>query len=123
MKQKKLVLTPEEENLILEKRKQKELEEGRDRPKKIGYLKHDLYFYISRSRGREDSYSDIITQFEKDLLVRKFLENFNLISTNTKFECYFTDNGVEYWNEEDGWIQEQSSDWAKENLINIQDIK
>ena len=119
MEQKKLVLTPEEENLILEKRKQKELEEERDRPKKVGFLKGGLYYYIS---ARPDC-PNIITQSEKDSIVNEFLERFNLIPVNTKVNCYFTDDGEEYWNDEEGWIEEQDSGWAKEKLINIQDIK
>ena len=125
MKQKKLKLTSEEENLILEKRKQKELEEERDKPKKTGFFKENKYlYYPSRIESEGGCYSDLITKSEKDVLVKKFLNNFILIKAGTKFVCFIDDDGFELWFDDAGiGVEEMDSDWAKENLINIQDIK
>jgi hypothetical protein len=123
MKQKKLKLTPEEELLILEKRRQKELEEERDRPKKMGFFKEDKYLYYTSRIESEGDYSELITKSKKDALVKKFLDNFVLIKAGTKFVC-FIDDGIEFWFDDVGiGIEEEDADWAKENLTNIQDIK
>jgi len=123
MNQKKLELTPEEELLILEKRRQKELEEERDRPKKMGFFKEDKYLYYTSRIESEGDYSELITKSKKDALVKKFLDNFVFIKAGTKFVC-FIDDGIEFWFDDVGiGIEEEDADWAKENLTNIQDIK
>lgn len=124
MKQKKLKLTPEEEDLILEKRKQKELEEDCNKSKKMGFFKEDKYLYYSRIESENGCYSELITKSEKDSLVKKFLNNFVLIKAGTKFVCFLDKEGTELWYDDVGiGIEEEDADWAKENLINTQDIK
>ena len=121
MKQKKLVLTPEEENLILEMRKKKKLEEDRNKPKKMGFLKHNIYFYSQPHMP--ETYASMITQSEKDSLIEDYESCFSLLESGTKCVC-FIDDGVELWFDDVNFgIEERDSDWAKENLINIQDIK
>lgn len=120
MKQKKLVLTTEEEKLILEERKKKE----RNKPRKIGFLKEDLYEY-NPPTGKYGLWS-FFNESEKNIEIEQFKLLFKrTMCAGEEFVCFINDDkNEEFWYDRDGRGYEcLSSNWAKENLINIQDIK
>jgi hypothetical protein len=122
MNQKKLELTPEEEKLILEKREkeetEKQIKEDESKPKKVGVTKHNLYFFYPK-KAPED-YDNIINESEKDSWQAYYDSAFKLIPTGSEMRCWIK-RGKEIWSGSS--IFEKDSDWAKENLIDIQDIK
>ncbi len=118
MKQKKLELTPEEENLILEKRKKEESNKAR----KIGFLKEDIYEY-DPPLGKFGLWS-FLSESGKNTEIKIFKSCFRkTLSAGSEFSCY-VENGKDCWYDNNGCGYEcLDSHWAKENLINIQDIK
>lgn len=109
-------LTKEEEKLILKKRK----EVDRNLPKKIGFLKHDLYSFD------EPSYDNywILDKKEKDLIVKDFLTHFELVvPAGSKFVCFINEDDKEQWFDDICYgIEGMPADWAKKNLKGIKRI-
>lgn len=122
MKQKKIELTPEEENLILKKREkekiEKQIKEDESKPKKVGFTKHNLYCF--NPKKRPEDYENIINESEKDSWEAYYDSAFSLIPSGSQVKCWI-ESGEEIWS--GSYIDDKDSDWAKENLINIQDIK
>lgn len=122
MKQKKLELTSEEEQLILKKREKDEIEkqikEDESKPKKVGFTKYNLYFFYPKHAP--ENYDNVIDEFEKEELEAYYSDFFTLIPAGTELKCWI-ERGQEIWS--GSYINEKDSGWAKENLINIQDIK
>lgn len=118
-------LTKQEEKLILEKRA---LEEAQ-KPKKVGILKHDLYYFSERYPEVRFSVEDLVKEnlwwLTKDTIL-SIVENIKgellsgiLIKEGTLFECYI-DGGVEEWYDTTNTgIEGYGSEWANKNLINI----
>lgn len=109
-------LTSEEEQLILEHRKNKE----KNSVKKIGVLKHDLFTYIENKSPMIDYDYENLTDREVKERCLKFETCFELCAPKgTKFICY-TDDGEECWYDDEnlGFV-ELSSDWARKHLENI----
>lgn len=123
-------LTKEEEKLILEKRKKEE--EGR--PKKEGFLKHDLIYFSSGYPEVKIDIEDIIEEekgwyftqevVEKimDRCRKKFTVDTIVIKRETQCQC-FIDNGEEVWYSDDGNIEQYSKEWAEKHLRDIREIK
>jgi hypothetical protein len=122
MNQKKLELTPEEQQLILKKREkekfEKQIKEDESKPKKVGVTKHNLYCF--NPKNRPEDYDNIINESEKEEWEAYYESAFELIPPGTEIKCWI-ECGQEIWS--GSYIDEKDSDWAKENLINIQDIK
>ena len=122
MKQKKLKLTPEEEKLILKKREkeetEKQIKEDESKPKKVGFTKHNLYHFYPKHTPED--YDSVLNESEKDSWKCYYDDFFTLILPGTEMRCWIK-RGEEVWS--GSAIYEKDSDWAKENLINIQVIK
>ena len=110
-------LTKEEERLILKKRK----EADKYLPKKIGFLKHDLYSFD------EPSYDNnwIVDEKEKTLMVKDFLTHFELaVPAGSKFVCFINEDDREQWFDDVCYgIEGMPVEWAKKHLKNIERIK
>lgn len=126
-------LTEEEREIILAKRR----EEENNKPKKVGFLKHDLFFiksyhterlfrftitrFIQESKGwwfEKRTIQDVIKEIEKEMFELK-------APAGTKFVCYIDiDNDEEIWFDDNGiGLEEMDSDWAAQHLENIQPYK
>ena len=120
-------LTEEEKQIILEKRRKKEVEkrekEEVEKSKKIAYLKEDLYF--CQNDFDVDFYDTFITKIVRDEIIQKITEQFKLaVPKGTEFVCFIEKNGEESWYDNAGYgIEYCSSDWAKKHLINIKKMK
>ena len=114
MTKNKLKLTPEEEWLILQRRKSEEAK----KPKKIGFLKEDMYEF-NPPPGKFGLWN-FFTFSETNSLIKEFKECFKkTLLAGSKFICYI-ENGKESWYDCDNFGYERlNSDWAKENLINV----
>lgn len=111
-------LTEEEKQIIIDKR----IKEEGSKPKKTGILKHDLY--ISTDMSFEDyPMNETLTYDQLLEYVEKFKESFVKHPKGMEFECYI-ENGIESWSDvEDGYIECQDAQWAKENLEKIKKYK
>ena len=122
-----MYLTEEEKKIILAKRR----EENKKNPKKVGILKHNLYYINYGDAGykydltefmgeggftSKDNVLKIVKEIQDDLL------SDTTIYKGTKFESYMVD-GFERWTDENGDLCEMDSYWALENLKNIRTIK
>lgn len=113
-------ITEEEKNLILENR----LLEEEGKPKKTAYLKHNLYFFSSKSINSNGLCGSFITKKEIDNYILSIRKSFKLyiVPANTKFVC-FMNNKKESWYDDYGYgIEKMSAEWAKIHLINIKNI-
>lgn len=120
-----MILSDDEKELILAKRKQEES----NSPIKVGFLKHDLtqnvllgdIFSIDDLGGLECA--DYITTgtFEKAIskLKNEFYFSRWRLPRETLFACY-KERGAEIWYDDAGFGLEEYSEWADEHLINIQ---
>lgn len=110
-------LTLEEKQFILNKRKQDDL----NKPKKIGYLKHDL-FILKESVNR---YSGaLLTKLEKDEIIKNFISGFELVSkAGAEYDGFVNEYGDERWYDREYGINGLNDTWAEDNLINIKNIK
>jgi hypothetical protein len=122
-------LTKEEEEIILAKRQE---EEENDKPKKVGFLKHDLFFlnsrypevrftierFIEEAKGywlEKRTIEDILKNIEKEIYELK-------APAGTKFVCYI-DDGEEVWFDDNNiGLEEMDADWAAQHLEKIEDI-
>jgi len=114
MTKNKLKLTPEEEWLILQRRKSEEAK----KPKKIGFLKEDMYEF-NPPPGKFGVWN-FFTFSETNSLIKEFKECFKkTLPAGSKFICYI-ENGKESWYDDEnlGFV-ELSSDWARKHLENI----
>lgn len=120
-------LTKAEKELILKKRKEEEL----NTPKKMGFLREDLYIHDTGSMHHsldfeigwgEQSY---FTQDSIIELVSRFQNGFKkVLPKGHKFICYINEDGEELWSDYDeGYIEEVDDEWAEANLENIQKFK
>ena len=121
-------LTREEEKLILE---QRALEEAQ-KPKKVGILKHDLYYFNERFPEVRFSVEDIVEEncwwFTKDTIL-SIVENIKddllsslLIEKGTPFVCYIGGGEEEWYDDVGVGIEGYDSEWASKNLIDIKPI-
>ena len=123
MKQNKLVLSVEEEQLILEKRKKEESKkEESNKARKIGFLKENIYEF--RPTNSKYGIYDYFSESEKNNEIEEFKKLFKLtMQAGGRFVCY-VDDGKDYWYDCEGFGYEHlNSDWAEVNLTDIQDIK
>ena len=122
-------LTPEETQLILSKRK----EADENTPKKVGFLKVDLFYIESRYPEIRHDIQDIVKSYGwwctketmLDIVERIKLELLNGLSAKagTQFDCYIVD-GEELWYDSEGiGIEEMDSECAKRNLRDIKELK
>lgn len=112
-------LSEEEKKVILEMRKKKE----DDKPKKIGFLKEDL-FTISPNEDAHIFSNWILSREEKQKEIDEFINNFQLACpAGTKFVC-FIDDGNESWFDDINYgIENMDNDWANKYLKDIKFIK
>jgi len=120
-------LTAEEKELIVKKRAQEESQ----KPKKVGVLKHDLFYFSGRRPTVEIDVNDIVekenwyfTKSSVEEIVNRCKKIFEEIQIpkGTICTCYI-ENGVESWFDDTGNIESYDEDWAKDNLENIKSIK
>lgn len=114
-------LTEEEKQVILDKRKQENLE----KPQKIAILKHNLY-YISNNYTSWLNNPDECFVSKKDIndLIKSIKENFELtITKGTEFVCFIEKNGQESWYDNENYgVECMSYTWAQEHLVNIKNL-
>lgn len=121
-------LTKDEEVLILAKR----AKEDEDKPKKRGFLKHDLYFLDQRYPEVKIDLTDIVKEngwFLTTGHINTIIEQCKSqlyagikAPKGTPFDCYIS-KGREEWYDADGiGIEDYSADWAKKNLENISQV-
>lgn len=109
-------ITKEEQAAVLALRKQKEADKKKNTPIKIGYLKHNIYYF---SQDFEEPYW-LASQNEKDSAVKDFRNSFKLIAKKgTKCVCRKYDGVSDDWSIE-AFDEVLDSKWAEENLENIQ---
>lgn len=109
-------LTEEEKELIIKHRKKEEAK----KPKKIGFLKEDLYkvedleYYI---------YERFFSTSEKEQLIEHFKSNIKLVlSKGSKFVCYIRNDQEQWFDDHNCGIEYMSEEWAAKYL-NIQGLK
>lgn len=119
---KKVDLTEEEEALILKNRQEKEDKNL----KKVGYLKHDMYYIPDYGIG------DIITEVKDieeilvsseyiDELLTNYRRYFHKIEKGTPF-YYKRGRNASFWSSSSGGYY-QDEEWAETNLERIKDFK
>jgi hypothetical protein len=113
-------LTKEEKELIVERRKQAEAKEQEKAvyASKIGYLKEKLYTIHVDKYEIEERW--LYTEVEKDNFLQRCVRL--ICEPGDVFDCYI-DNGKENWYDRKYGLEGLSVEWAKEHLINIQDVK
>lgn len=109
-------LTQKEKDLILSSREKEEA----GKPKKIGYLKHDLYVY-----GGSDDMGWIHTCESMNQKIKDFKKSFKLgLSSGSQFDCYIEEGNKESWYDAvNGTIENVGANWAQKHLRDIQDVK
>lgn len=111
-------LTEEEKELIIEKRKKEEL----NKPYKIGYLAHDLYYRLGEDRHKFDNW--LFTQSEYEAEILSFKDRFELIEKGTEFTGYLNADGNEEWYDcGPGCIEVYGRDWADKHLERIKIVR
>ena len=122
-------LTPEETELILSKRK----EADENTPKKVGFLKADLFYIESRYPEIRHNIQDIVKncgwwctkEVMLDIIERIKFELLSGLAAKagTQFDCYIVD-GEELWYDSEGiGIEEMDAAWAARNLKDIKELK
>lgn len=118
-------LTLEEKELILKKRK----EEDDEKPKKVGYLKEDLYSYANDRDCDLHFCSDLSMDFwlateqQKENFIKEFVEHFKrVLKKGDKFVCFIV-NGKEEWYDDVNYdVECMNKEWAETYLENIKSI-
>jgi len=112
-------LSEEEKKIILDKRKEKE----DSLPKKIGFLKEDI-FSIKDGSSDFEYPNWILSRSEKEECIAKFISEFELaVPAGSQFNCY-VDSAQEQWYDSVNYgIEGMPAIWAKKYLINIKDVK
>jgi len=114
----KMDLTEEERELILAKREK----EGYYKPKKVGFLKEDLwYLHKSSSEWALLMRSFLYSTSEKEMLIQDMNKCFEfMLPAGTKFYCY-VDKNIEHWQGPgpDDVFESMTTSWAEKYLIDI----
>lgn len=110
-----MILTIEEKALIKKHRE----EQDHDKPKKIGYLKENLYQFTDEMKNYPTDYRTY-TKNEVDEFIQIFSNSFrHCLDKNSIFDCYI-DNNIESWYDRvDGTVEGETQSWAMKNLIKI----
>jgi tRNA G10 N-methylase Trm11 len=113
-------LTKAEKEFILEKRRQEE----EQKPKKIGFLKEDIYDFNGYSLSQDIRGCYYVSASLKDKMVTDFINSFTLgLKAGAKFVCFIEDNQEQWYDEENYGIEAKDTEWANERLYNITKIK
>lgn len=109
-------VSEEERQLILSKREK----EGFYEPKKVGFLKEDMWiFHNSSSEFISLNKISIWSTTEKEEILQHLKDWFELLlPARAKFYCYIDEN-VEYWTGPDDGFESMNSVWAKKYLTDI----
>ena len=114
---KQITLSDKEKELILQLRAKEEA----DKPKKIGFLKEDLY--VSHERKYEIS-NWYFNPDEFAAEIETFKNMFELaVPAGTQFDCFILENGSESWYDNSSYgIENMDAKWARKYLINIKNL-
>ena len=115
-------LTEEEERSIIEAREIKSKENYFSTPRKIGYLKADLYSGYADCGISDSGY---VFEEEKEDFIKRNIRFTLVLKKGTKFTAY----SVSYYNKSCAWTSKGiwnvnvNDAWAEKHLENIEEIK
>lgn len=108
-------LSPEEKEIIEHYRKEREFL----KPVAEGFAKENIYII-----NDDIDFPDLISESEKEKIINKFRNGFELIvPINHRFECLLDLDREEEWYSDNGKLECMNADWAKKNLKNIKKLK
>lgn len=110
-------MTPEELRRLAD---EKEFEE-QYKVVKTGILKHDLYYIDEDPIKVSTNGVGVVTKERWDEILKNLLKTEPCLEKGDTFECYLED-GEEYWHDEDGYVEGESAEWAKEHL-DVEEVK
>ena len=118
-------LTKKEKELILKKR----AEEEALKPKKVGYLKEDLYSYENDEGCNLKFYADCESGFwlcnkeQKNKWIEEFSKHFEIaLKKGSKFVCYIDDDEDRWYDDHNYGVESMDAEWAQKFLENIENI-
>lgn len=113
-------LTAKEKELILQKRKEEDLE----KPKFTAKLAHDLYELNLQNLRRLSNKYGYFSKTQIDELLNSNPFYTKILSKGTKFIGFLDENGTTSWFDDVNYgIESMGDQWATEHLTDIKSIK